>query len=455
MAGRIVVVGLGPAGPDLVTAGTPAAIDAIPVRYLRTTRHPAASVVPGGHVVRRRVRGRRHLRRGLPAHRRRLLAAAAEHGEVLYAVPGSPRVLERTVDLLVAARPSRVRVEVEVLPALSFLDLAWVRLGVDPLEDGVRLVDAHRFAAGRPASGARCWWPTATTGGCCRTSSWRWTSRRRRRSPCCSAWACPTRRSSQVGWADLDRERRARPPHLPVHPRAGRAGGRRGAAVRGAGGHAAGAVPVGPRADPPHPHPPPARGDLRGGRGHRRPCPTGADGDRSGLRPRWRRSWATCCSRWCSTPGSAAEGARSRWPTWPAASTTSSSRRHPHVFAGASLTTSTTISRRWEEIKKDEKGREQRRWTASRPPCRPALRRQGPAARRQSARPAVDARPAGAPDRGPGRSAAGPGGRGPRRGGVDPEAALRAAARSAPRPSARAADGRPTPGGGSGERIAG
>jgi tetrapyrrole methylase family protein/MazG family protein len=29
---------------------------------------------------------------------------------------------------------------------MSFLDLAWVRLGVDPLEEGVRLVDAHRFA---------------------------------------------------------------------------------------------------------------------------------------------------------------------------------------------------------------------------------------------------------------------------------------------------------------------
>jgi len=37
-------------------------------------------------------------------------------------------------------------VDVDVLPALSFLDLAWVRLGVDPLTDGVRVVDGHRFA---------------------------------------------------------------------------------------------------------------------------------------------------------------------------------------------------------------------------------------------------------------------------------------------------------------------
>ena len=37
-------------------------------------------------------------------------------------------------------------VVLEVVPALSFLDLAWARLGIDPLAAGVRLVDAHRFA---------------------------------------------------------------------------------------------------------------------------------------------------------------------------------------------------------------------------------------------------------------------------------------------------------------------
>jgi len=52
-----------------------------------------------------------------------LVAAASEHGAVLYAVPGSPVVAERTVELLAADG----RVAVEVVPALSFVDLAWVR----------------------------------------------------------------------------------------------------------------------------------------------------------------------------------------------------------------------------------------------------------------------------------------------------------------------------------------
>jgi tetrapyrrole methylase family protein/MazG family protein len=46
------------------------------------------------------------------------------------------------VELLIADP----RVDVEVLPALSFLDLAWARLGVDPVALGARLVDGRRFA---------------------------------------------------------------------------------------------------------------------------------------------------------------------------------------------------------------------------------------------------------------------------------------------------------------------
>ncbi len=38
------------------------------------------------------------------------------------------------------------RVAVELVPAMSFLDLTWARLGVDPIEAGVRLVDGHVFA---------------------------------------------------------------------------------------------------------------------------------------------------------------------------------------------------------------------------------------------------------------------------------------------------------------------
>jgi tetrapyrrole methylase family protein/MazG family protein len=52
-------------------------------------------------------------------------------------------VAERTVVLLRAD----ARVSVDVVPAPSFLDLAWERLGVDPVDAGVRIVDGTVFAA--------------------------------------------------------------------------------------------------------------------------------------------------------------------------------------------------------------------------------------------------------------------------------------------------------------------
>jgi len=139
---RIDVVGLGPAGPDLVTAGTLALCNEIDIKFLRTQRHPSASVVDGPSFD--------HHYETLPSFEavygqitEDLVRAAVEHHRVLYAVPGSPRVAETTVDLLCA----RTDIEVVVHGALSFLDLSWVALGVDPIEASVRVVDGHRFAA--------------------------------------------------------------------------------------------------------------------------------------------------------------------------------------------------------------------------------------------------------------------------------------------------------------------
>ncbi|CAN5143177.1 nucleoside triphosphate pyrophosphohydrolase [soil metagenome] len=139
---RVVVVGLGPAGAELLTAATREAIERIPIRFLRTSRHPSSSAM--GRAMScddlyDQAASLEEVYAGIVA---RVVAAAGEHGEVLYAVPGSPRVAEASVELLV----SDPRVEVEVLPALSFLDLVWDRIGVDPLAAGARLVDGRRFA---------------------------------------------------------------------------------------------------------------------------------------------------------------------------------------------------------------------------------------------------------------------------------------------------------------------
>jgi tetrapyrrole methylase family protein/MazG family protein len=140
--GRVVVVGLGPAGPELLTAQARDAIGRIPTRFLRTSRHPSASAVPDATTFDGVYERESTLEQVYVQIAEELALAASRHGEVLYAVPGSPLVAERTVELL----RGDGRVEVEIVPALSFLDLAWARLGVDPLAAGVRLVDGQRFS---------------------------------------------------------------------------------------------------------------------------------------------------------------------------------------------------------------------------------------------------------------------------------------------------------------------
>lgn len=136
------VVGLGPAGPDLVTAGTLELIGSVPRRFLRTVRHPAATLVGAAESFDPVYDSAERIEEVYPAIVERLVEAARAEGTVLYAVPGSPVVAEHTVELLLADQ----RVRTETHAAMSFLDLAWVRLGVDPVRSGARLIDGHRFA---------------------------------------------------------------------------------------------------------------------------------------------------------------------------------------------------------------------------------------------------------------------------------------------------------------------
>lgn len=140
---RIVVVGLGPGGHDHVTVETRDAIERARHRYLRTSVHPSAALVPDAITFDELYERADTFDDVYTEIASTLAEAAAEHGEILYAVPGSPLVLERTVRYL----QRRTDVECDIRPAMSFLDVAWARLGVDPVESGARLVDGHDFAA--------------------------------------------------------------------------------------------------------------------------------------------------------------------------------------------------------------------------------------------------------------------------------------------------------------------
>ena len=140
---HITVVGLGPADTDLLGAGA-AALLAQPGRaYLRTAHHPAAVSIDGAHTFDDLYESAVAFDEVYAGIVEALVAAAEEAAPdpVVYAVPGSPLVAERSVELLRVDE----RVDVTIVPALSFLDLAWAALGIDPVAEGVRLVDAAAF----------------------------------------------------------------------------------------------------------------------------------------------------------------------------------------------------------------------------------------------------------------------------------------------------------------------
>jgi tetrapyrrole methylase family protein/MazG family protein len=142
--GRIVVVGLGPAGADLMLPAARAAIEAADVRLVRTARHPAVDDLAREGITFDALDDIYDAGDDLDvvyaAIADRVRAIAADGNTVAYAVPGNPSLAERTVSLLRAGNS-----DIDVVPGLSFADLAWTRLGIDPMA-GARVVDAHAFA---------------------------------------------------------------------------------------------------------------------------------------------------------------------------------------------------------------------------------------------------------------------------------------------------------------------
>lgn len=99
----MIAVGLGPAGPQYTTPAATTALLEADVVFLRTGRHPAAeawlqrpNVVALDHCY----EGGESFEEVYRAIVGIVVAAAVEKGSVAYGVPGSPAVVERTIELL-------------------------------------------------------------------------------------------------------------------------------------------------------------------------------------------------------------------------------------------------------------------------------------------------------------------------------------------------------------------
>jgi tetrapyrrole methylase family protein / MazG family protein len=141
----ILIVGLGPAGLDRVPAETcRRLLDPAVTVVLRTLAHPAAAELAASRAVEpcddlyETAADFDEVYRGITAR----VLQRAQAGPVAYAVPGSALVGERAV-ALIREEAEAAGIPVEVVAGESFLDLVLHKVGADPLERGLQVLDGR------------------------------------------------------------------------------------------------------------------------------------------------------------------------------------------------------------------------------------------------------------------------------------------------------------------------
>lgn len=146
MAGNITVVGLGPGSFGFITMETWEIMQRAKTLLFRTAVHPTVEEIRqrGIRVVSydgfyEQAESFEALYRSIVVD---LIHRAQAGEEIVYAVPGSPLVAERTVVLL--REMAAGLVPVTILPGMSFIEVLYTRLGIDPI-DGLTIIDAEDF----------------------------------------------------------------------------------------------------------------------------------------------------------------------------------------------------------------------------------------------------------------------------------------------------------------------
>jgi tetrapyrrole methylase family protein/MazG family protein len=143
---RITIAGLGPGAPGSITLGTWESLKLSSCVLLRTAIHPVVdwlrqegiSFSTFDYVYEEEIDFQKIYRRIAEE-----VIRAAEKGQVLYAMPGHPLVAEESVRLVIEMAEKN-GVDIELLPAVSFLDALFIALKLDP-GAGLQIIDGVRI----------------------------------------------------------------------------------------------------------------------------------------------------------------------------------------------------------------------------------------------------------------------------------------------------------------------
>ncbi|MEG6586191.1 nucleoside triphosphate pyrophosphohydrolase [Dendrosporobacter sp. 1207_IL3150] len=142
--GEIIIIGLGPGPLGLLTMETWDMLNTAEVLLFRTAKHPTVNELKArgiGFESYDYIYDQKKTFDEVYEYIAKDCVGRAKNGQkVTYAVPGSPLVAEKTVSL-VRAIAAQEQINVRILPGMSFIEVLYVRLGIDPI-DGLTVVDS-------------------------------------------------------------------------------------------------------------------------------------------------------------------------------------------------------------------------------------------------------------------------------------------------------------------------
>lgn len=148
----LTIIGLGPGDPGAITRAAWERIQQATTLYLRTAIHPTVAALPA-HV---RLHSFDSLYEQadsfepLYAQIAQILIEQAQAGqEVVYAVPGDPGIAEASTRSIRALADEQ-DITVQILPGVSFIEPICAALGLDPLNQGLQLLDALDLIPAEP-----------------------------------------------------------------------------------------------------------------------------------------------------------------------------------------------------------------------------------------------------------------------------------------------------------------
>ncbi|WP_069650632.1 nucleoside triphosphate pyrophosphohydrolase [Caloranaerobacter ferrireducens] len=141
--GKIIVIGLGPGDPDLLTIGAVKVLKKGYKVYLRTEKHPTVSFLYENNIEFESYDFMYEKGEDFDVIyeniAKDLVKKSEEHGIIIYCIPGHPLVAEKTVSLLIKYRDEG-QVELQIYSGVSFIDSVINTVQKDPIS-GMKVVD--------------------------------------------------------------------------------------------------------------------------------------------------------------------------------------------------------------------------------------------------------------------------------------------------------------------------